>query len=646
MRHEVDRDGKARLGCRLTPAESALLASWNDTAEIYPDDACVPQLVTSQAAASPGAAALVENGEVVTYRELDSRANQLAQYLRSLGGGPGTLVALCLERSSQLAVGALGVLKSGAAYVPLDPAYPPERLAFMLNDSQAPIVLTQHYESRRLPPGRWRIVDLDHETDQIAGYPIDPPKTGFKLDELAYVIYTSGSTGQPKGVQITHSSLLNLVFWHQRAFNVSRDDRATLLASPGFDASVWELWPYLTAGASLHVPEETIRSNAEKLRDWLVAEKITITFLSTAIAELVMSLEWPAQASLRVLLTGADMLHHYPLPHLPFTLVNNYGPTECTVVATSGTVPSNGSTSSDGSADNPPTIGRPIANTQIHILDEHLRQVPVGTPGELYIGGRGVAHGYLNQPRLTSEKFIPDPSSSIPEARLYKTGDLARYMADGQIVFMGRIDDQIKIRGYRIEPNEIITVLNRYPQIANSHVIAQENDNGEKRLIAYVVPAPGSPPTCAQLQHFLRAHLPEYMVPTVFVSLASLPLTSNGKVNRQALPIPNASNTLQSEPQIAAQTPVEKRVAAIVAKLLHMQNVGASDNFFLLGGHSLLGTQLIASIQESFGVELSLRSLFEAPTIAELSAEVENLLVAKLETMSEEDAQRMLGSVA
>jgi len=640
MRHEVDKDGNDRPRYQITPAEYALLASWNDTTEIYPDDTCVPQLVSAQAAAKPGAIALAENGEVVTYRELDSRANQLAQCLRSLGAGPGTLVALCLERSSQLVVGALGVLKSGAAYVPLDPTYPTERLAFMLNDSQVPTLLTHRHVSRALPSGRWQILDLDLDADRIAGYPADPPKCNFDLDGLAYVIYTSGSTGQPKGVQITHSSLLNLVFWHRRAFMVTPEDRATLLASPGFDASVWEMWPYLAAGASLHLPGESTRNDAEKLCDWLVAQRITVSFIPTAMAEVIMALEWPTQIALRVLLTGADTLHHYPSPRLPFRLVNNYGPTECTVVATSCTVPSNGFTGDR------PTIGRPISNVQIHILDEHLRQVPVGTTGELHIGGKGVARGYLNQPGLTGEKFIPDPFSSRPGARLYKTGDVARYVPDGQIAFMGRIDDQIKIRGYRIEPNEIVTVLDRHPMISTSHVIAQEDAAAGKRLIAYVVAAPGSQPTCAELQDFLRGHLPEYMVPTAFVCLDSLPLTSNGKVDRQALPVASASNTLQGEPQVAARTLVEKRVAVIVAKLLHMQNVGASDNFFLLGGHSLLGTQLIASIRESFGVELSLRCLFEAPTVAELSAEIENLLVAKLEAMSEEDAQRMLGTNA
>jgi amino acid adenylation domain-containing protein len=623
----------------LTEPEQKQLAEWNETTVAYPQDTCVPQLVGAQAAAMPNAVALAAGGEVVTYRELDSRANQLAHHLRCLGSGPETLVALCLERSLALVVGALGVLKSGAAYVPLDPAYPSERLSFMLNDSQAPVLVTQHRVAGRLPAGRWRVVDLHVEMRQIARNPVHPPEVELKAGHLAYVIYTSGSTGRPKGVQITHDSLLNLVFWHRRAFAVTSSDRATLQASPGFDASVWELWPYLTTGASIHLPDEAIRSDAESLRDWLVREGITITFLPTAMAERIMTLAWPTRTALRVLLTGAETLHHHPSPNLPFVLVNNYGPTECTVVATSGAVPSSEQT------DGRPTIGRPIANTQIYMLDEHLRQVPVGVTGEIYIGGKGLARGYLSQTELTDERFIRNPFSSMPANRLYKTGDLARYLADGQIEFMGRSDDQIKIRGYRIEPNEIITLLNRHPAVQASQVVA-ENNPGERRLVAYIVPAASSQPTRAELRDFLRGLVPEYMIPAVFVLLESLPWTANGKVDRDMLPVPNASNILRDEPCAAARTLVEKRIAGILANLLALEQVGVNDNFFLLGGHSLLGTQVIARVRDTFGVELSLRSLFEAPTVAELSTEVERLLLAKVEAMSEEEAQRMLNVVA
>ncbi len=611
----------------------------NDTAQAYSQDACVPQLVAEQAAATPDAVAVCA-GEVLTYRDLDAKANQLAHHLRSLGAGPETLVALCLERSPALVTGALGVLQSGAAYLPLDPSYPSERLAFMLNDSQVSILVSQHGLVGRLPAGRWRLVDLDVDAEQIARYPLGPPETDVKLGNLAYVIYTSGSTGRPKGVQIIHDSLRNLVSWHRRTFAVTPSDRATLQASPGFDASVWELWPYLAAGASVHLPGEAICADAEALRDWLVAERITVTFLPTAMAERIMALAWPTHTTLRVLLTGGEALHRYPSPSLPFVVANNYGPTECTVVASSGIVPAR------DNANGRPSIGRPIANTQIYILDEHLKQVPAGVTGELHIGGKGVARGYLNHPELSREKFIPDPFSSVPGSRLYKTGDLASYLPDGQIQFLGRTDDQIKIRGYRIEPSEIVGALNRHPMVRASVIVARENNPGERQLVAYVVPAPGCQPTCVGLRDFLGTVLPDYMVPAVFVLLDSLPLNSNGKVDRDRLPEPNASNILRDEAYAPARTVVEKRIAGILANLLGLEQVGANDNFFLLGGHSLLATQVITRLRGTFGVELSLRSLFEAPTVAELSNEVERLLFAKLDAMSEEEAQDRLDALA
>jgi acyl-coenzyme A synthetase/AMP-(fatty) acid ligase/acyl carrier protein len=457
---------------------------------------------------------------------------------------------------------------------------------------------------------------------------------------LAYVIYTSGSTGQPKGVQITHAGLLNLVFWHQRTFQVGPADRATLLANPGFDAAVWELWPYICAGASIHVPDESVRTDAEGLRDWLVRQGITITFVPTVLAELMIALEWPAGTALRAMLTGGDTLHRYPPAGLPFDLINNYGPTECTVVATSGIVPPSGALESQ------PTIGRPIANTQVFILDERLRPVSVGATGELHVAGKGVARGYLNRAVLTAEKFIPNPFSAAPESRLYKSGDLVRYLPDGQIAYVGRTDDQLKIRGYRIEPGEIVATLARHPSIQASHVMAREDGSAEKYLVAYIVPAAGSRPAPEELRDFLRVHLPEYMVPATFVSLASLPLTSSGKVDRGALPIPNESNLLPSESCAPPETVVQERVAAIVANLLGLQQVGANDNFFMLGGHSLLGTQVISRVREAFGVEPSLHTLFEAPTVAHLSAEIERLLLAQVEVMSEEEAQRSLSGLA
>jgi amino acid adenylation domain-containing protein len=614
------------------------------TRQDYPRGASVPQLVAAQAVATPDAVALVAQSgaarSVLTYRELDTWANQVAHRLRALGVGPDILVGLCLERSAALVVGALGILKAGGAYVPLDPAYPPERLAFMLHDAQTPVLVTQQRLAERLPAGPWRVVTLDGDGPQTARACPEPAAGAPAPAHLAYVIYTSGSTGQPKGVQITHDSLLNLVFWHRRAFTVTTADRATQLASPSFDATVWELWPYLTAGASVYLPDEETRSTPARLRDWLVAQGITISFLPTALAEGVMALEWPPQTALRILLTGADVLHHYPSPDLPFVVVNNYGPTECTVVATSGPVPPTAHVSGPA---RPPSIGRPIANTEVYILDDHLQPVPTGTPGELHIGGAGLARGYLNRPALTAEKFIPNPFSAQPGARLYKTGDRACFLPDGQIAFLGRIDDQIKIRGYRIEPHEIVAALNRHPAVQMSCVVAREDTPGDKRLVAYVVPTPGAQPAASALRAFLATQLPDYMLPTAFVWLEALPLTPNGKVDRAALPAPDAATTAGDGAFVAPRTPVEQRVAGIVAGLLGLEQIGMDDNFFLLGGHSLLGAQIIARVSDSFGVDLPLHTLYAAPTVAALAAEIERVVLATLDEMSDDEIQRLLG---
>jgi len=634
----VHDEGQPRSG----EAEPRPLATRDAAQWAAPGGVFVPQSVAARAAAAPGAAALVEGDRTLTYQELDARADRLASYLRGLGVGTDIPVGLCLDRSIEMVVAALGILKAGGAYLPLDPTYPAERLAFMLNDARVPVLVTRQRVTARLPAGPWRVVDLDADARIIDAAPA-VPAVPLAAVQLAYVIYTSGSTGQPKGVQITHANLLNLVSWHQRAFAVTAADRATHLASPAFDAAGWELWPYLTAGASVYLVDEDTRRAPAPLRDWLVARRITIGFLPTALAEQVMALEWPREVALRVLLTGGDALHHYPSPALPFTVVNNYGPTEGTVVATSGPV------DPAERGDLPPPIGHPIDNTRVYILDAHLRPVSAGAPGELCIGGAGVARGYLNRPALTAEKFIPDPFADSPDARLYKTGDRARYLPDGRLAFLGRIDEQIEILGYRIEPNEIAVALNRHPAIRTSVVAAREEAAGDKRLVAYVVSAPGAraTTTAGTLRAFLGAQLPNYMVPALFVWLDELPLTPNGKVDRAALPVPDAENmmTEQDTPHLSPRTPVEQRVAEIVAALLNLERVGVEDNFFMLGGHSLLGTQLITRMRATFGVDLTLRSLFETPTVAGLAAEVARLIIAKLEAMTDDEARQLLQSL-
>jgi acyl-CoA synthetase (AMP-forming)/AMP-acid ligase II/acyl carrier protein len=581
---------------------------------VFPRDRVVPELFEAQATRTPDAQAVSAPDRALTYRELDREANRLANYLRARGVGPDVRVGLCLERSAALVVGALGVLKAGGAYVPLDPAYPTDRLAFMLHDAGVPVLLTQERLVAQLPTGPWEVVALDADAARIAGESADAPECGAKADTLAYVIYTSGSTGKPKGVEIEHGGLLNLVHWHQDAFAVTAADRATQLASPAFDAAVWELWPYLTAGATIVLPDEQTRIAPLALRDWLIAQEITV----------------------RYLLTGGDALRHYPSSALPFALINNYGPSESTVVATSGRIFPN------ALADSLPPLGWPIANTTIRLLDEDLQLVPDGEPGELCIGGDSLARGYLNRPDLTAERFIRDPFSPNPMARLYRTGDLARFLPDGQLQFLGRSDDQVKIRGYRIELNEIVATLNQCTGVQTSLVVAREDTPGNKRLVAYVVPVSDASLTTDALRDSLAATLPDYMVPVAFVRLEAFPLTTNGKVDRRALPAPDAANTAWDGDFVAPRTPTEEMIAALVAELVNVERVGVDENFFLLGGHSLLGTQLIARIRDEFGVDLPLRTIFEAPTIAELAAEVEARLLVELDGLSEAELAALL----
>ncbi len=621
----------------LTEAEQQQLAAWNATQRNYSQELCVPQLVARQAAIAPHAVALVEGDQMLRYGELNQRANQLAHYLQTLGVRPNTRVGICVERSLDMVVGLLGILKAGGAYVPLDPDYPPDRLTFMVQDAQVPVLVTQQHLTTRFPGQQGHVVCLDTDAAMLAQQSTADPISAATAIDLVYVIYTSGSTGRPKGVQITHNGLLNLIFWHQRTFAVTSSDRATQLTSPAFDATGWELWPYLTIGASVYLVSESDRVEPKALRDWLVNQGITITFLPTPLAESVIALEWPSKTVLRCLLTGADTLHHYPSPTLPFTLVNNYGPTEATVLVTSGPVlPAE-------HVDRSPSIGRPIDNTQIYILDEQLRQVPIGEPGELYIGGISLARGYLNRPEQTAEKFIAHPFSYEPGARLYKTGDLACFLPDGQIAFMGRIDHQIKIRGYRIEPNEIVSVLNEHPVVQASCVVAREDTPGDKRLVAYIVAAAGAQVTLSSLQDTLVTRLPDYMIPATFVLLDALPLTPNGKVDRDALPAPDATNMVRDEIVEGPSTPIEEQLTEIVTTLLGLEQVGIDDNFFMLGGHSLLGTQVIAQVADTFGVDLSLLTLFEAPTVRQLSAEIEQLILAKVEAMSDDEIRLLLG---
>jgi amino acid adenylation domain-containing protein len=605
---------------------------------LFPFDRCVPQLISHQAKENPSHIALADSGMQLTYDELDDRSNRLAHHLKELEVAANTAVAVCVRRSPLAALASLAVMKAGAAYLPIDPNCPRERLSFILTDSRAPIVLSDSTVAGKLPEGNWRLFLLDRE-DLAGRAPRALETTRVCPDHLAYVIYTSGSTGTPKGVEITHANLLNLVWWYQRAFAVTPDDRATQLTSFGFDAAVAELWPHLAAGASVFFVPEEVRSSPELLRDWLIDQKITICFVPTALAERVITLDWPIVTRLRLLLTGADTLHHYPRPGLPFALINNYGPTEATVMATSGRV---ASTEGEDAEQRPP-IGRLIDSAEIYIVDESLNPVPRGEIGELCIGGAGVGRGYVNSPELTAKKFVPDPFINSPDARMYRTGDRARWLSDGQIEYIGRIDNLIKIQGYRIEPNEIIGVLDRHPAILASAVVARQDGMENPRLVAYIVLKNAQRgPTVTELRELLRSRLPAYMMPAIFVVMPDLPMNSNGKLDREALPAPVAANVLPDENYLAPRTVLEEKLSALVANLLGVARVGVNDNLFLIGGHSLFGTQLIARFRDNFGVELPLRSVFESPTPALLAQEIERLMATRIGAMSEDEIQRAL----
>jgi amino acid adenylation domain-containing protein len=589
--------------------------------------------VTAWAAENPRAHAVSTATETLSYSDLDTQSNALARHLEALGAAPDTLVAIVLDRSPELAIAALATWKAGAAYLPLDPSWPAQRIRIILKDAGAPILIRSGLASQiELSQELAKQVDISDRHSLLRAYSSAPLPPKRQKSELAYVIYTSGSTGRPKGVEITHANLLNLVHWHQSAFAVSSADRATMLASPGFDAAVWEIWPYLSAGASLHAPPETTRVSPRSLRDWMLAQQITISFVPTPIAQRLLFLDWPAETPLRFLLTGADVLQQYPPAGLPFTLVNNYGPTECTVVALSGAVAPH-----DRSA-TVPSIGRPISNTQIFLLDEDLQRVPVGSVGELHIAGASVGRGYLHDPELTREKFIPNLFDKDPASRLYKTGDLARALHDGSYEFVGRTDDQVKIRGYRIEPNEVSAALCKHEFVQSGIVVPIKDASGNHFLAAYLVLKQGAQVDAGTLRKHLQAHLPDYMIPNVYVALDSFPLTTNGKVDRAALPAPDATNSLKNGAGSSAPTRTEATLLPIVSALLKVEHINPHDNFFLLGGHSLLGAQLLTEIQQAFHVYLPLRTVFDYPTIAAISAEIDRHLALRKEASETDPA--------
>jgi aspartate racemase len=603
----------SQLSLLATNERHQILVDWNQTATNYPRDTCVHVLFEAQAKARPDALAVAFGEQRLTYRQLNERANRLAHHLRALGVGPDVPVGVYLERSIETIVGFLGILKAGGAYLPLDPSYPRGRVAFMLEDAKAPVVLVSRKLGTNVVDGHANVVCLDHDFDDSSP---DNPSSGATATNLAYVMYTSGSTGHPKGVSIPHRGVVRLVV-DTNYVQLGPSDRIAQASNTSFDASTFEIWGALLNGGSLiGIPHHVLLSPVDFARA-INEEKIGTLFLTPALFNQMASEAPTAFRPLRYLLVGGDKCDPKWIKAVlergaPRCLMNSYGPTEVTTFATWHRI----ERVSEFATTIP--IGRPIANTSVYLLDRHLEPVPVGVIGELYIGGDGLAREYLNRPDLTAERFIRDRFGAEPSARLYKSGDFARYLPDGSIDFVGRVDRQVKIRGFRIELQEIEATLSQHPHVSSSVVIARTTDQSDKSLVAYVVPSHGAEPASEALRAFLRDKLPKYMVPSAFVTVDSLPLTPNGKVDLAALPDPEQHNHSEALRSAEPRTSIEKDLARIWEEVLGLKRVGIHDNFFDLGGHSLLATQVIARIERRFGKTVSVAVLFQSPTIEQL----------------------------
>jgi amino acid adenylation domain-containing protein len=603
----------------LTEAERhQILVEWNDTKVDYPQDKLIHQIFESQVERSPDSIAVVFEGERLTYKELNQRANQLARYLKSLGVGPETLVGIAVERSLEMVIGLYGILKAGGAYVPLDPSYPAERVAQMIEDAGVPVIITQAKLLDRLPPRKAMVICLDKDWDElIAGQSMDNPSCEVTLDNLAYTIYTSGSTGKPKGVMNTHRGILNRLLWMQDAYRLTASDRVLQKTPFSFDVSVWEFfWP-LMFGACLVVARPEGHRDSDYLVKTIIDQRITtIHFVPSMLQIFLMAKDVEKCTSLRQVICSGEALpldlQNRFFARLNAKLHNLYGPTEAAVDVTYwgcqresdlNTVP----------------IGRPIANTRMYILDGYMQPVPIGVAGELYIGGVQVARGYLNRPELTAEKFIPDPFSANSEARLYRTGDSARYLPDGNIEYLGRLDFQVKIRGNRIELGEIESVLSQHPEVREVCVLAREDIPGDQRLVAYVIPDNNQEQLTGELRKYMQQKLPEFMIPSYFLALDTFPLTPNQKIDRKALPAPDRVKIRSEVSYTPPKNELQQTIADIWQELLSVPKVGVDDNFFELGGHSLLIVQVYYRLRELIDRELTITDMFRFPTINALT---------------------------
>jgi amino acid adenylation domain-containing protein len=603
-----------------------LLYGFNETSAIYEKGRCVHHLFEEQAEQTPEAVALIFEETQLTYRELNARANQLAHHLRRLDVGPDVPVGLCVERSPEMIVGLLGILKAGGAYVPLEPRFPPERLLFMLKDAGVKVLLTQQHLIEGMPQDTVLPICLDSDWETIALEALGNPQSSVRVENLIYIIYTSGSTGQPKGVAVEHRQLLNYLSGIAARLALPPRTHFATLSTFAADLGNTAIFPALCGGGCLHLLSQEHGADPEALADNMRRHPVDCLKIVPSHLAALLTTTHPEQVMpRRCLIIGGEAASWDFIEKLEnlapdCRIINHYGPTETTVGVVTYSVERGRKKQVVGML----PLGRPLHNTRTYVLDEHLQPVPIWSRGELYVGGNGVARGYLQQPELTAQKFIPDPFCGEPSARLYRTGDLARFLPDGRLEFLGRRDHQVKIRGFRIELGEIESALATHPAVQHSIVVAgEEFAGGDQRLIAYVVLS-GKPAALAEeLRIWLKQKLPHYMIPSAFVVLKSLPLTSGGKVDRRALPAPDEHNVSPEKPFVASRNDVEETVAAIWAEILHLERVGIHHDFFELGGHSLLVTQVISRIRQTLNVELPLRSLFERPTVAALSEAIE-----------------------
>ena len=611
-----------------------LLIEWNDTTIEYPSEQCIHELFEAEVRRRPGDVALVFEDERFTYTELNEQANRVARYLREAGVETGGLVGLFTSRSLRMVVGLLGILKAGAAYVPLDERYPAERLTFMLKDSGARVLLTEERLLEKLPHYDGRIVYLDAEWDNISQCNAENLDHRITYEHRSYVIYTSGSTGQPKGVEVSHRAVVNLLnsMLSKKALNAT--DTMLAVTTLSFDIAATEIYLPLIAGGCVVIASREVAADGIQLAKLLASSGATVMQATPATWRMLIDAGWQGDARLKVFSTGEalDRSLADQLLERCAEVWNLYGPTETAIFSAVLRV-----TSGPG----PVPIGPAIANTRFYIVDRFMNPVPIGIYGELCIGGTGLARGYLDRPELTAEKFVPDPFGSQPGARLYRTGDLMRYCDDGNLEFGGRLDHQVKVRGFRIELGEVEAALSRHHSVRAAVVVAHEGRSGDQRLVAYVV-GNKELPTAGEWRTFLIQRLPEYMIPSLFISLEELPLLPNGKVNRRALPVPDASRPELRKAFAAPRNPTEARLVELWTNVLALNQVGIHDDFFELGGDSILATRLVSRVRRVFGVELPLRELFWKPTVFELASLVEDLVIEQLENLSEEEAEQLL----